>query len=174
MYYRLKPLFRRAAQNFIILVVRPYVARELPGWGRVYTFVGDYSRDWLWAAAPVKTMRGKLHGYDMKLDLSKWSDRSAFFLGRWYGLPAQLLVADLLKQGDVVVDVGANRGMFALMASRVVGDTGKVIAGKVICIEPNPNCLKILDREIAARASQGGATIIASSLRHRSPITSDS
>jgi len=56
-------------------------------------------------------------------------------------------MADLLKSGDTVVDIGANRGMFALAASSLVGK-----AGKVICFEPNPNCAKVLEREIASNS----------------------
>lgn len=142
----LKVLCRRCLQNIIILIVRPYVMREFLGWGKVYAaLVGDYKRDWLWIGGPIKTIRGKLHGYIMHLDLSKWSDRSTYFLGRWSDLEMQLFVNDLIKQGDTVVDVGANRGGLSLLASRLVGD-----AGKVICFEPNPSCLKILDQEIAS------------------------
>ena len=42
-----------------------------------------------------------------------------------------------------MIDVGANRGMFALTASRLVGENGRVI-----CFEPNPNCLKTFHHEI--------------------------
>jgi FkbM family methyltransferase len=148
MEMRLKALWYRTLQDLVIFTARPYVVRELPGWGRLFAaMVGDYERNWFWAAAPIKTIRGKRHGYLMRLDLSKWADRSAFFLGRWYDLSTQLLISDLLEAGNTVVDVGANRGMFALAASRLVGD-----AGKVICFEPNPNCFSVLDREIASNA----------------------
>jgi FkbM family methyltransferase len=144
----MSPIWRRALQNVIVLSARPYVSRELPGWGRVYdAMVGGYRRDWLWSTAPTKTIRGKRHGYSMRLDLSKWADRSAFFLGRWYDLNTQLLMSDLIAPGDTVVDVGANRGMFALVASRLVGETGRVV-----CFEPNPNCFEVLDREISSNA----------------------
>src|SRR5262245_43203816 len=142
----LKSLGLRAVQGTIIGLVRPYVIRELFGWGKAYAaFAGDYRRDWLWRNAPIKTIRGKLHGQIMHLDLSKWSDRSAYFLGRWYELGIQLLVSDVLKTGETVVDVGANRGMFAIIASRLVGD-----GGRILCFEPNPNCLKRLDQEVEA------------------------
>jgi FkbM family methyltransferase len=139
-------MLKALCQNIIILVVRPYVMSEFLGWGKVYVaLVGGYKRDWLWIGCPIKTIRGKLHGYIVHLDLSKWPDRSTYFLGRWLDLAMQLFVNDLVKQGDTVVDVGANRGEFALFASRLLGDSGKVI-----CFEPNPNCLKILDQEIAS------------------------
>ena len=143
---RLNWLWCRTLQSLSIFAARPYVVRELPGWGRLYDLVvGGHERNWLWATAPTRTIQGKLHGYSMRLDLSKWADRSAFFLGRWYDLGTQLVITDLLRSGDTVVDIGANRGMFALAASRLVGD-----AGKVICFEPNPNCFNLLDRDIAA------------------------
>jgi FkbM family methyltransferase len=134
--------WRRAIQSIIILIVRPYTIRELPGWGKLTSLV-DYRWDWLWAGAPVKTIHDKIYGNLMQLDLSKWSDRSFYFLGRWYDLEMQLLIADLVKPGETIVDVGANRGAFALAASRVVGS-----GGKVICFEPNPNCVKYLEDEI--------------------------
>jgi len=73
MEMRLKAL--RALQDLVIFTARPYVVRELPGWGRLFAaMVGDYQRNWFWAAAPIKTIRGKRHGYLMRLDLSKWAE----------------------------------------------------------------------------------------------------
>jgi len=127
------------------LVGRPYVRRELPGWGHVYsTLIGGYQRDWLWAEAGVRVVRGKLHGYLMTLDLARWSDRLAFFLGRWYDLETQLLLRSMVKPGDVVIDIGANRGMFMLIAAHSVG-----ASGKVICFEPNPRCVEVLLADVA-------------------------
>jgi FkbM family methyltransferase len=48
-----------------------------------------------------------------------------------------------LKEGGVVVDAGANIGLFTIKAGRVVGDKGKVIA-----IEPDPNILGFLKRNV--------------------------
>ena len=134
--------WRRTIQNIIISIVRPYVLRELPGWGKLKSCV-DYRWNWLWADAPIKTIREKLYGNLIRLDLSTWSDRSYYFLGRWYDLEVQLFIADVVRSGETIVDVGANRGNFALAASHVVGSRGKVI-----CFEPNPNCVKSLNDEI--------------------------
>jgi FkbM family methyltransferase len=133
---------RRAIQKIVIFMVRPYVSRELPGWGKL-AFFFDFRRDWFWTDAPVKTIREKMYGDLIHLDLSTWSDRSYYFLGRWYDLAMQLLIVDLAKSGDTIVDVGANRGNFALAASHAVGS-----GGKVICFEPNPNCVKHFKDEI--------------------------
>lgn len=135
-------LYRRAIQNIVILVVRPYVIRELPGWGKL-AFLFDYRQDWLWIDAPVKTIREKIYGNLVLLDLSTWSDRSYYFLGRWHDLEMRLLITDLVKSGETVIDVGANRGAFTFVASHVVGCDGKVIS-----FEPNPNTVKTLEDEI--------------------------
>jgi FkbM family methyltransferase len=55
----------------------------------------------------------------------------------------QLLIADVLQPGDTVIDVGANRGNFALAASHIVGSSGRVI-----CFEPNPKAAEILEDEL--------------------------
>src|SRR5438045_2130627 len=108
----LKLSLLRILQTTIILTIRPYIVRELPGWGTIYSaFVGDYTRNWLWFNGPIRTIREKTTGFTMTFDLSQWSDRSTYFLGRWVELGMQLFMADMIRSGDTVVDVGANRGM---------------------------------------------------------------
>jgi FkbM family methyltransferase len=49
-----------------------------------------------------------------------------------------------IKLGDVIVDVGANIGVFTVIASKLVGSHGRVVA-----IEPNAESAKRLERNIA-------------------------
>ena len=49
-----------------------------------------------------------------------------------------------IKPGDVIVDVGANIGIFTVIASKLVGSHGRVVA-----IEPNSESAKRLERNIA-------------------------
>lgn len=134
-------------QELIIGLARPYILNELPGWGYVYRWAvgNEQQRQWFWAGAPSRTVRGKLHGFEMKLDLSNWSDRSTYFLGRWIDLHNQLFMLDLLEPGDTVVDVSAHRGSFALVASRLVGHRGKVV-----CFDANPSNAEHVEHDIAA------------------------
>jgi FkbM family methyltransferase len=136
----LGPFYRHA----VIALARPYIRRELPGWGVLYrNLIGSFERDWLWQGAKERWVRGKLHGYEMSVRIGGWSNRATFFLERFYDLPTQLLLQQELKAGDTFVDVGANEGMITLLGSRLVGDAGKVIA-----FEPNPVPREILERSL--------------------------
>ena len=58
-------------------------------------------------------------------------------------------IADRLKPGDVFVDVGANIGYFSLLASKLVGQTGRVVA-----IEPSPRTFELLRRNLDLNAAR--------------------
>lgn len=47
----------------------------------------------------------------------------------------------VIESGHVVVDVGANQGVFTLLFSRLVGDSGRVVA-----LEPDPSLFAALDQ----------------------------
>lgn len=131
-------------QELVCRWVRPYIVRELPGWGKVYALlIGGWKRDAQWAGAKLRTIRGKLHGYEMTLDISRWSERYTYFLGRFYDLETQLLMKRFLRPGDRVADVGANVGMITLLAARLVGPEGVVEA-----FEPNPVCQRKVEHAL--------------------------
>jgi FkbM family methyltransferase len=101
--------------------------------------------DHRWKQAVAKVVRGKWHGYEMQLNLSNWSERQTYFLGRYYDLPGQLLLRSLLRPHGQFVDIGANIGMLTLLAARLVGPRGMVIS-----IEPNPVAMRRLQSMIRA------------------------
>lgn len=132
--------------NLLQWLVLPYTRRELPGWGRAFhAFVGDYRSDPLWSREPKRTIKGRLHGYEMELNLARWSERLTFFLGRFYDLPTQAALIEVLRPGDRFVDVGANIGMITLLASKLVGPSGVIDA-----FEPNPRNLDRIAGFLAA------------------------
>lgn len=53
------------------------------------------------------------------------------------------LFKQLAKEGDTIVDIGANLGYYTLLASKIVGDSGKVYA-----FEPDPTNYKVLSSNI--------------------------
>ena len=53
------------------------------------------------------------------------------------------LVKSIVAPGDVIMDIGANIGYYALMESGLAGSAGKVYA-----VEPNPQSVEILKRNV--------------------------
>lgn len=93
------------------------------------------------------------------------------------------VVEKYLKPGSLFVDVGANVGLFSLLAARIVGPSGRVVA-----IEPAPAAAQALRatvdanglgtivsvKEIAAGAEQGLGTLsVAQNSTHSSLVAGD-
>lgn len=125
------------AMPWAMRLALPWLRHELPMWGKVYGLVGG-RRDDGWRG--VASVRGKLHGYTMALDLANWSERLSWCLGRYHDLPIQLALQQVLRPGDCFADIGANLGMLSLLAHRIVGERGQVIA-----CEPNPRLRQRLE-----------------------------
>jgi len=126
----------------LAFLLLPYTRAELPGWSRVMrafgygaSLGGAQPMPLGWKQLPKAIVRGKRHGFKMKLDRSDWAQCSTWFLGRYGELGVQRTLDQLLREGDTMVDIGANIGMIALHARSLVGDSGRVI-----CFEPNPEC----------------------------------
>lgn len=58
-------------------------------------------------------------------------------------------ISERLREGDIFVDVGANLGYYSLLASKLVGKDGKVIA-----IEPLPEIFAMLARNLELNEAQ--------------------
>lgn len=56
-------------------------------------------------------------------------------------------LAEFVKAGDTFIDVGANHGAFALVASRLVGPSGHVVA-----VEPQPRLAEAVEQSLSATA----------------------
>lgn len=69
---------------------------------------------------------------DVKINLYKDSILSRLIYQGFEKEETEYLFS-VLNEGDVFVDIGANVGLFSLIASRIVGDSGKVIS-----FEPSP------------------------------------
>ncbi len=95
-------------------------------------FSADKHVDGRWPRGLQQPVRGT-HRLLMRLDLQNWSDRRAYFSGRYYQPDICRVLETLLQPGDQYVDVGANVGMTALLACSRIGASGKGVA-----FEPNP------------------------------------
>jgi FkbM family methyltransferase len=88
----------------------------------------------------VPILSGELRGW-------RWITGAATH-GCWLGTyerEAQRVFRDTVREGDVVLDVGANAGFFTLLAAKRVGPRGMVYA-----FEPLPRNLEYLRRHVAA------------------------
>jgi FkbM family methyltransferase len=121
------------------------------------------------ASIPVRTTGG----FVMTAELGTLMGRSLATAGLWEWYLTGVF-GRLLGRGDVFVDVGANVGYYALVASRLVGDTGHVYA-----LEPAPETFEKLTEllarngaanvtalQVAAGAAEGTATLYGTALGH--------
>jgi FkbM family methyltransferase len=85
----------------------------------------------------------------LALDVSLASQRKVFYFPRAYGdlywrRPLARLMPRLLRPGAAFLDIGANLGMFSILAARLVGPQGRVVA-----FEPEPRTFASLERTFA-------------------------
>ena len=71
-----------------------------------------------------------------------------YHFGLWEPNITAVFVA-VVKPGDIVVDIGANIGYFTLLAAKLVGPTGSVVA-----IEASPKIVHLLKNNIAKNAHE--------------------
>jgi FkbM family methyltransferase len=112
---------------------------------------------------PARRVRG---GVGRGLRIGR-SQASADYASGTNELPVQRAVADSLRPGAVFVDIGANVGFFSLIAARVVGDGGRVVAlepvpENVAAIRANArrNRLRVDVLEVAAGATNGPTSLV--------------
>lgn len=79
---------------------------------------------------------------------------SADYVNGTNELPVQLALADVLRPGDVFIDIGANVGFFSMLAARLVGRSGEVFA-----LEPVPDNVAAV-RANARRNRFGNVTVL--------------
>jgi FkbM family methyltransferase len=104
---------------------------------RVFVKVASYPLTWLAPDQVVRILSGPLRG-------SRWivgSARHAYWLGS-YEREKQRQIANELRPGDVFYDLGANVGVYTLLAARLL------IAGKVYAFEPLPKNIEYLRKHL--------------------------
>ncbi len=85
----------------------------------------------------------RLFGRNLEVDISRGNpQRLLYLLGERF-IEERHIVKKLVKPGMTAVDVGANIGYYALMLSSFVGRNGRVS-----CIEPDPDNLVELGRNV--------------------------
>jgi FkbM family methyltransferase len=101
----------------------------------------------------------RVHG-GFRLWLDPVSNPARFFLfGKPYEPEVSGLIEGLLQPGDVFVDVGANEGVFSVLAGLRVGEGGRVIA-----VEPQQRLHRVLLRNRSLNGLGSVMTILAMGL----------
>jgi len=84
-------------------------------------------------------------GIEFAVDVTDHTGRLHYFHGEPYEPGLSRAIADRLKPGDVFIDIGANVGHFSLLAARIVGPAGRVVA-----FEPDAETVAAMRRAIEA------------------------
>jgi FkbM family methyltransferase len=124
--------------------------RKIPGVGGVYRFLYSFLNEllWLWPRFwPGKKIM-EIQGSKMYInvhdkDLNMRRTFRAYALRRVHEEFTTKLFKEVVKEGDVVVDLGANLGYFTLLAAKLAGKRGKVYS-----FEPEPRNYNYLLKNI--------------------------
>lgn len=121
------PAGRRISRSLLWHPVRLYGRLELPRFGHLLHWWGvSNARQWI--GAPTVTVREKIHGHVVRLDLSDFFQRLTYFIGCWPEFEVLSALKVGLRAGDVFLDGGANIGLVTLSAAGWVGERGVVHA----------------------------------------------
>ncbi len=86
----------------------------------------------------------RTHDFDIFLDPCDMGVSPSIGVLGWHELKTTELFLKLVKQGSTVIDVGANVGYFALLAAKLAG-----VEGLVLAFEPDPTSFSFLSKSIA-------------------------
>jgi len=131
-------LFSIYSQGYFSLTGRS----DLIGGRALFQFLANLLKQW----SPQCYLQFHLRDYDVFLDP---------FDARFFQVVNELTQSDadtqvlssLLTAGDTFIDVGANHGSFSIVACKLVGTEGQVIA-----IEPQPRLAQAVQQSLAANA----------------------
>jgi FkbM family methyltransferase len=103
-------------------------------------------------------------GASMECSINDFIGKKIILYGRWEPNISHV-IESLLHPGDVVADVGANIGYDTLLAAKMVGSSGSVIA-----IEASPSTFSKLNRNVQINNLGNVRTVNAAVLGHRGEI----
>ena len=138
---------RLATKQIACGLMRPALRLMPRGAIRVLTMLGGGRQDdkeWLALSRSYRMFYDHEIGATVIADLRDWGGRWHYYRGRYYDKLNQLIIRSFLTSGGLYIDIGANLGMHTLLASRVVGKTGRVYA-----VEPNPKSYALLSTHLA-------------------------
>jgi len=92
---------------------------------------------------PAGIQMTNLNGIRMLVNPSDIGIAPGLFAGN-YEIKETMMLKNLIKEGMIIVDIGANIGYYTLLASKCTGCQGKVYA-----FEPEPDNFRLLSRNVS-------------------------
>lgn len=132
------PPFMQEAMRFLVIrPLRGYIRFSPWSLGKLLLYDSVAAHLW-WLETSVDA--STVFGSTLRVDASDIVGKHIYYFGIWEPDLTQW-IRSRLRPGDLFVDVGANIGYHSLLASRLVGDTGKVVAvealpqtfGRLLC-----------------------------------------
>jgi FkbM family methyltransferase len=129
---------------------KPLIQQLPVGRGTLLRFLGGDSDDNLWRGEKQYRVF-----YDHTLQANVWADmadgtrRAHYYTGRYYEQRVQSAIKKLLRPGDTFIDIGANFGIYTLLASGIVGNTGQVYS-----FEPQKKLVEIIKAQLVINNMQ--------------------
>lgn len=163
-----KRLFRWLIPEFTLLIIgrvgRCYVRRAPWVYGKFSVVAGRYSPFRLCDVCRLTTVARTEFGSLHNIRFPDAIQRSIFYFGVWE--PAiTAFVKGSLSPGDTFVDIGANVGYYACLASKLVGPSGQVHA-----IEASPIIFRQLNDNLDLNAASNVRTYNAAVLDRRTTV----
>lgn len=101
----------------------------------------------------TKTESKTLFGFNLEVDAEDIVGRYLYYFGVWEPNLTDW-IRGRLSVGDVFVDVGANIGYYSVLASELVGSSGKVVA-----IEAAPQTFKVLCKNLERNSARNARAV---------------
>lgn len=138
-------VLRQTAANSLIPLTRAYIRYFPVAWGKAacWSRVVSPYLGWRRFTANARTSFGSL----MECNVEDLIQRYIYYFGEWEPNLTRW-IARRLSPGDTFIDVGANVGYFSLLASSLVGASGKVVA-----IEASPDTFAKLQRNLGVNSA---------------------
>lgn len=109
---------------------------QIPGVSPLYKCIWRY-------LGPKGVRLAEVNGFKMYVICRDWAVAPSLIFAHVWNPTETKIFRQHIKEGMTVIDVGAYIGYYSLLASRLVGDKGRVYA-----FEPSPECLGLLHKNI--------------------------
>ena len=109
----------------------------------IYRFNGLRIARRVFSHGSTHFLKRRFYGKTLHLNIDRGNPQKLLFLEGERFIEEREIVRRLVRPGLTAIDVGANIGYYALMLASFVGETGDVV-----CIEPDPDNLVELSRNI--------------------------